>query len=129
VSSTDWIAVLRALDAARDAAFVDGRADELEAVYVPGSAALLADRDTLSQLVKAGQHAQGLQFQLVSVRAVSQSPGSVTLAVADTLAGYYVVGPTGAAQPVAGRGLRTWTVVLRAQPSSGPWRIASIDAS
>jgi hypothetical protein len=57
------------------------------------------------------------------------APGSVTLAVADTLAGYDVVGPTGSAEAVAGRGLRTWTVVLRAQPSSGPWRIASINAS
>ncbi|HEY0870748.1 MAG TPA: hypothetical protein VGD55_10155, partial [Acidothermaceae bacterium] len=87
------------------------------------------DRDTLSRLVKAGRHARGLHFQLVSVRTVAQSPGSVTLAVADTLAGYDVVGPTGSAEPVAGRGLRTWTVVLRAQPLSGPWRIASIDAA
>ncbi len=98
-------------------------------MYVPGSAALISDRDTLSRLVKAGLHADGLRFQLVSVRTLSQSPGSVTLAVADTLAGYDVVGPTGSAEAVAGRGLRTWTVVLRAQPSSGPWRIATIDAT
>ena len=129
VVPTDWTAVLGALDSARDAAFTDARVDELEAVYVPGSAALIADRDTLSRLVKAGEHARGLRFQLVSVQTVSQSPGSVTLAVADTLAGYVVVGPTGSADVVAGRGLRTWTVVLRAQPSSGPWRIASINAT
>jgi eukaryotic-like serine/threonine-protein kinase len=134
---TDWTAVLSALDCARDAAFTEGRADELDAVYVPGSAALITDRDTLSRLVKAGQHARGLRFQLASVQTVAQSPGSVTaqspgsvtLAVADTLAGYDIVGPTGSAEAVAGRGLRTWTVVLRAQPPSGPWRIASINAT
>jgi tRNA A-37 threonylcarbamoyl transferase component Bud32 len=129
VAPTDWTAVLSALDSARDAAFTDGRADELDAVYVPGSAALITDRDTLSRLVKAGQHAHGLRFELASVQTVAQSPGSVTLAVADTLAGYDIVGPTGSAEAVAGRGLRTWTVVLRAQPSSGPWRIASINAT
>jgi eukaryotic-like serine/threonine-protein kinase len=126
---TDWTAVLTALDTARDAAFADARADELEAVYVPGSAALVTDRDTLSQLVKAGQHARGLHFALVSVREVSLSPGEVTLAVQDTLAGYEVVGPGGAVAPIAGRGLRSWTVVLRTQSSTGPWRIASIDAT
>jgi eukaryotic-like serine/threonine-protein kinase len=129
VTPTDWTVVLRALDSARDAAFADARADELEAVYVPGSAALVADRDTLSQLVKAGLHARGLHFALVSVRAVSLSPGEVRLAVRDTLAGYEVVDPSGSVAPVAGRGLRSWTVVLRTQSPTGPWRIASIDAT
>jgi hypothetical protein len=126
---TDWTGVLAALDSARDTAFADARADELEAVYVPGSSALAADLDTLSQLVKAGDHASGLRLQLVSVRAVSLSPGAVTLAVSDTLGAYEVVGPSGTAETVAGRGLRTWTVVLRAQPSTGPWRIASVSST
>ena len=126
---TDWTGVLAALDSARDDAFADARADELEAVYVPGSSALAADRDTLSQLVKTGEHARGLRLQLVSVRAVSISPGQVTLAVSDTLSAYDVVGPSGTPQAIAGRGLRIWTVVLQAQPSTGPWRIASITAA
>jgi eukaryotic-like serine/threonine-protein kinase len=126
---TDWTGVLAALDSARDDAFADARADELETVYVPGSSALAADRATLSQLVKTGEHARGLRLQLVSVRAVSLSPGEVTLAVSDTLGGYDVVGTSGSPRAVAGRGLRTWTVVLQAQPSTGPWRIASITAT
>jgi eukaryotic-like serine/threonine-protein kinase len=129
VAPTDWTAVLTALDSARDAAFADARADELEAVYVPGSPALVTDRDTLSRLVKVGQHARGLHFELVSVGAVSLSPGRVTLAVQDTLGSYDLIDPSGAVEPVAGRALRSWTVVLRTQSATGPWRIASIEAS
>jgi hypothetical protein len=126
---SDWTGVLAALDSTRDDAFADARPDDLEAVYIPGSSALAADRDTLSQLVKAGEHARGLRLQLVSVRAVSLSPGEVTLAVSDTLGAYDVIGPSGTPEAVAGRGLRTWTVVLESQPATGPWRIASITAA
>jgi hypothetical protein len=49
--------------------------------------------------------------------------------VSDTLGTYDVVGPSGTAESVAGRGLRTWAVVLQAQPSTGPWRIASVTAT
>ncbi len=134
----DWRTVLRALDRSRDAAFADADANELDAVYVPGSPALAADRATLGRLVGAGQRVRGLQFVLESVRLVSQSSGDVTLAVDDTLAGYDVVDARGVATHVPGRGVRTWSVVLRAQPSSGvvgeattvpqSWRIASIES-
>ncbi len=108
----DWLAVLSGLDRSRDAAFADADANELDAVYVPGSAALATDRATLGRLVGAGQRVRGLQFVLESVRLVSQSSGEVTLAVVDTLAGYDVVDAAGVATPVAGRGARKWTVVL-----------------
>ena len=134
----DWLTVLRALDRSRDAAFADADANELDAVYVPGSAALATDRATLGRLVGAGQRVRGLQFVLESVRLVSQSSSDVTLAVADTLAGYDVVDARGAPTHVPGRGVRTWTVVLHAQPTSGAageatavqqsWRIASIES-
>jgi hypothetical protein len=128
--------VLGALDRSRDGAFADADANELDAIYVPGSAALTSDRATLGRLVVAGQRVHGLQFVLESVRVVSQSPGEATLAVTDILAGYDVVDAGGVATHVAGRGVRNWSVVLRAQPSPGPadqapavalrWRIASI---
>jgi len=132
----DWVSVLGALDRSRDGAFADADANELDAIYVPGSAALTSDRATLGRLVVAGQRVHGLQFVLESVRVVSQSPGEATLAVTDILAGYDVVDAGGVATHVAGRGVRNWSVVLRAQPSPGPadqapavalrWRIASI---
>ncbi|HEY3925407.1 MAG TPA: protein kinase [Acidothermaceae bacterium] len=140
---TDWISVVGALDRSRDSAFADADAAELDAIYVPGSAALTTDRATLGRLVGAGERVRGLQFVLGSVQVVSQTPGEVTLAVVDTLASYDVLDPAGVATHVPGRGLRKWTVVLRAQPPSAAaqtadstnaagapdalrWRIASI---
>ena len=123
----DWLAVLSGLDRSRDAAFADADANELDAVYVPGSAALATDRATLGRLVGAGQRVRGLQFVLESVRLVSQSSGDVTLAVVDTLAGYDVVDAAGVATPVAGRGARKWTVVLHGPDGiRRQWLIASI---
>jgi serine/threonine protein kinase len=123
----DWRSVVAALDVSRDGAFADADVGELDAIYVPGSDALVTDRATLGRLVGAGQRVRGLQFVLESVRVVGQSPGEVTLAVVDTLAGYDVVGAAGSATHVAGRGARNWTIVLRAQPpDESGWRIASI---
>ena len=122
----DWLSVVGALDASRDAAFADADANELDAIYVPGSAALATDRAALGRLVGAGQRVRGLQFVLASVRVVSQSPAEITLAVADTLASYDVVDAAGAATHVPGRGMRNWTVVLRTEPDELRWQIASI---
>jgi eukaryotic-like serine/threonine-protein kinase len=125
--SPDWLSVVAALDRGRDGAFADADAGELDAIYVPGSDALITDRATLGRLVGAGQRVRGLQFVLESVRVVAQSPGEVTLAVVDTLAGYDVVDAAGVATHVPGRGIRSWSVVLRAQPPGElRWRIASI---
>jgi eukaryotic-like serine/threonine-protein kinase len=125
--SPDWLSVVDALDRSRDSAFADADANELDAVYVPGSAALATDRATLGRLVAAGQRVRGLQFSLESVRLVSQSPGEVTLTVVDTLAGYDVVDAGGVTTHVPGRGMRTWTLVLRAQQSGVTgWQVASV---
>jgi hypothetical protein len=127
IDSTDWSSVIGALDRSRDGAFADADADELDAIYTPGSAALATDRATLGRLVVAGQRVRGMQFLLESVRVMSQSSGEVTLTVSDTMAGYQVVDADGATTPVAGRGVRDWVVVLRARPSVDPgWLIASI---
>jgi hypothetical protein len=122
--SPDWLAIVNALDRSRDGAFADADAGELDTIYVPGSAALTTDRATLGRLVGAGQRVRGLQFGLESVRVLAQSPGEVTLTVVDTLAGYDVVDAAGVATHVPGRGVRTWTFVLRAHELQ--WRIASI---
>jgi hypothetical protein len=127
--SPDWAAVVGALDASRDSAFADADANELDTIYVPGSPALAADRVTLGRLVGAGQRVRGLQFLLESVRVVSQSPGDVTLTVADTMAAYEVVDAGGVATQISGRGVRNWTVVLSAEPVGSRWRIASIEPS
>jgi serine/threonine protein kinase len=125
--SPDWSSVVGALDHTRDVAFADADANELDAVYVPGSLALATDRATLGRLVGAGQRVQGLQFSLQSVRVVSQTATAVTLTVVDTLAAYDVVDAGGATTRFPGRGVRTWTVALRAQPAGAEgWQIASV---
>ena len=122
--------MLGALDASRDGAFADADANELDAIYVPGSAALATDRAALGRLVGAGQRVRGLRFMLGSVQVVSRSPQEVTLAVADTLASYDVVDAAGVVNRMPGRGIRNWTVVLRAQPLDElGWQIASIEAA
>jgi hypothetical protein len=122
----NWVDVLAALDTARDTAFVDADVHALAEVYLPGSAGLATDRETLGRLVAAGEHARGLRLQLVSVGLVSQSSGQVTLAVRDTLPDYELVRAGGDAELVTGRGERSWTVVLRAEPVRGGWLIGSI---
>ena len=125
----NWTAVLAGLDTMRDAAFADGDASQLDAVYVAGSAVLATDRATLTQLVMAGQRARGLHLQLVSVQAASASPTNVTLVVHDTLSAYDLVSADGAVQHVAGRGERGWIVMLRRETPSDQWHIASIGAA
>jgi serine/threonine protein kinase len=128
--STDWLSVLAALDSSRDAAFADADVNELDAVYVPGSAALATDRAALGRLIGAGQRVHGLRFALRSVQLVAQSADEVTLTVVDTLAAYDVVDAGGATASVPGRGVRTWTVVLHAQSTSQHhWLIASVAAA
>jgi eukaryotic-like serine/threonine-protein kinase len=129
-SSPDWLAVMGGLDRSRDGAFADADADELAAIYVPGSAALATDRAALGRLIGAGQRVRGLRFALRSVQLIAQSADEVTLTVVDTLAAYDVVDAGGATTRVPGRGVRTWTVVLHAQPTSEQhWLIASIAAA
>lgn len=128
-SESSWARVLGALDAARDQAFADGDPDELTGVYVAGSAALAADRQTLATMENSGQRAQDLALKLVSVVVQSQTPTSVTLLVRDTLPPYEIVGPGGDVQRQPGRGERAWLVTLRATSAGGTWRVAAIDAA
>jgi len=128
-SDPSWLRVMAALDAARDAAFADGDADELSGVYVAGSAALAADRRTLGLMADAGQRARGLALRLVSVEVRSHTPTSVELTVRDTLPPYDIVDADGQLRRQPGRGEREWVVGLRAAAAGGSWRIATIDAA
>jgi hypothetical protein len=127
--ATDWAGVLRSLDSSRDAAFVDADASRLDRVYVAGSAALRTERETLGGLVAAGEQARGLHLDLVAVRLVSESATEVTLAVRDALPGYDLVRAGAVVEHLAGRGERTWTVVLHRTSMEGRWLIAAITAA
>jgi hypothetical protein len=121
--------VLGALDAARDRAFVDADADELDGVYIANSPALAADQRTMRELVAAGEHARNLMLRLTSVVVLSQTPASVVLRVRDVLPSYDLVRADGSVEPHAGRGEREWIVTLRASDATDAWRIDTIAAS
>ena len=122
-----WVAVLAALDSARSQAFARGDEAALSAVYLPASPAGRRDAAELARLAGAGVRAAGLRLDTTSVRLVGRSPGRVQLSVTDVLPAYRLVDARGrvVARP-AGRGARTWTVVLgRAGPRS-PWRVYDV---
>lgn len=128
-TDSTWSRVMGALDAARDRAFADANPAELAGVYVAGSAALAADRQTLATMAAAGGRARDLRLTLVSVQVKAQSPTSVDLLVRDTLPPYEIVDGDGVAQVEPGRGERDWLVTLRATAPGGSWRISSIAAA
>jgi hypothetical protein len=122
-----WVAVLAALDSARSRAFAAADEAALSAVYLPASPAGRRDAAELARLAGAGVRAAGLRLDTTSVRLVSRSPGRVQLSVTDVLPAYRLVDARGrvVARP-AGRGARTWTVVLgRAEPR-GPWQVYDV---
>jgi hypothetical protein len=122
-----WVAVLATLDAARSRAFAAGDEAALSAVYVPGSPAGRRDAAELAWLAGAGVRAAGLLLETTAVRLVGRSPGRVQLSVTDVLAAYRLVDARGrvVARP-AGRGARTWTVVLGRAGPRGPWRVYDV---
>jgi hypothetical protein len=122
-----WVAVLAALDTARSRAFAAGDEAGLSAVYLPASPAGRRDAAELARLAGAGIRAAGLRLDTTSVRLVGRSPGRVQLSVTDVLRAYRLVDARGrvVARP-AGRGARSWTVVLGRAGSGGPWRVYDV---
>jgi hypothetical protein len=122
-----WVAVLAALDTARSRAFAEGDEAALSAVYLTGSPAGRRDAAVLSRLAGAGVRAAGLRLDTTAVRLVGRSPGRVQLRVTDVLPAYRLLDARGrlVARP-AGRGPRTWTVVLGRAGARGPWRVYDV---
>jgi hypothetical protein len=122
-----WVAVLAALDTARSRAFAAGDERALSAVYLQGSPAGRRDAAELARLAGAGVRAAGLRLDATSVRLVGRSPGRVQLNVTDVLPAYRLVDVRGrvVARP-AGRGARTWTLVLGRAGPRGRWRVYDV---
>jgi len=118
-------AVVGALDALRDSAFVDEDPSRLSCVYVPSSAAYLSDLHKLRALMGAGERAVGLRLRVRGVDVLARRGPLVEVAVHDELAGYRIVDLTGRAIVTrAGRGPATWRVLLRRDAVG--WRIAAV---
>lgn len=123
--ATDWIDVLRALDATRSAAFARADPARLERVYADGSPAVQRDRELLAQLVASGSKARGLRLDIRSVRTHALGENRVVLKVADVLPRYHLVAADGT--PLAarkGRPLTSWLVTL-VRGAEG-WRVYDV---
>ena len=126
----DWASRLGALYDRRAEALSTGSAALLDGVYLPDSALLTADRDTVATLAAAGETLRGFAPEVVSAAVLEEAPGErVTLRVVDRWPDYAVVpasDPAGPAlRPVAGRGEAEVRMTLAATDAG--WRIASAE--
>jgi hypothetical protein len=123
-----FVAVLRRLDARRDAAFVSGDRTALDDAYVVGSPPYVADARTLDAMLAVGERAAGLALRVRGVEVVARTPSRAVLRVVDELSPYRVVDRSGRVvvrRP--GRDRRWWRVTLRRTHLG--WRIAAVRTS
>ena len=118
-----WRQVLDGLDQARAAAFAAGDPQALAQVYVPGSAAFLADRKAMAQLGE-GVTASGLRHTVLSLRADRANPLETDLHVTEALSGYDLIGPgTRVSHRPPGP---TLTHVVALRRTSDGWRVERV---
>ena len=118
--------MLARLDAVRGDAFSSADVTRLRAVYVSGSPALQRDRRTLLTLRGSDLRAEGVHLRARSVSVVEHTSREVRLQVSDSLLSYRLVDGAGHVQEQRpGRGVRSWTVVLRVRPDGG-WGVYDV---
>jgi acetyl esterase/lipase len=117
------LAVLRAWDVRRAAAWAMGDEEALRRLYTPDSAAGRRDVLMLRSWVERGLRVRGMRMQVLAVRVRQQRTDRVVLLVTDRLAGAVATG----------RGLRTVlprdaasTRVLTLRLLGGSWRMGSV---
>jgi hypothetical protein len=127
-AGSELLQVVAALDARRDQAFVTGDAAALARVYAPGSAPLIADRQRLSAMLRAGERARGLALKVRAVRLVRRTGSAATVQVSDQLGPYSLVSPAGELlHSLPPRGPATWDMRLVRDPTTPDgWLIAAI---
>lgn len=119
-----WANVLDALDDRRQTAFERGDPGLLRRVYLPHTAVLAADRQTLRAYVRRGLEIDGVSLRLLSVRPVSRGPRRARLRVVDRLGPARVRAPGGQWRALP-RDEPTERIIVLAWTPDG-WRIASV---
>jgi hypothetical protein len=119
------LAVLRAWDRRRAAAWAAGDERALAALYTNRSAAGLRDRAMLNRYVARGLRVRGLRMQLLAGSVRTRTADRIELEVTDRLAHAVAVGPGVRAELPRDRASRR-TVVLRRV--AGEWRVARVRA-
>jgi methyl coenzyme M reductase beta subunit len=110
-SRVDAIAVLRAWDQRRAAAWASGDPEAVSALYVAGSAAGRADRSFLAAYAARGLHVDGLAMQVLAVDVVTATVDRLVLRVTDRVATGLAVG-RGSRIPLPRDEPSTWRVVM-----------------
>ena len=120
-----WSDVLARIDARRDRAWRQGRPGRLATVFVPGSAALRADRAALRGYLRRGYEVGPTRLAYWQVRVVADPRDRVRLAMVDRLLPVQVTGPDGRRHALpADRPTRH--VVTLVHSARSDWRIATI---
>ena len=119
------LAVLRAWDVRRAAAWADGDAAAVGSLYTPGSDAGRGDRAMLRRYAERGLRVRGLRMQVIEVSLRSRSVGRIVLDVTDRVAGGVVVGPGVRTRLPTDRATRRIVVLRRV---AGEWRVDAVRA-
>ena len=120
-----WSDVLARIDARRDRAWRQGRPGRLATVFVPGSAALRADRAALRGYLRRGYDVGPTRLAYWRVRVVADRRDRVRLAMVDRLLPVQVTGPDGRRHALPDDRPTRHLVTLVHTGRSG-WRIATI---
>jgi len=121
---TGPIAVLRAWDADRAAAWSTGDPAALRDLYTRGSSAGRSDRAMLASYVDRGLRVTGMRMQVSAVDVVRAGDDRVVLLVTDRLsAGAVVTGPDGAVSLPRDRWSTRQVELVR---EGGRWRVGSV---
>ncbi len=117
------LAVLRAWDDQRAAAYASGSAADLRALYTPGSRAGAADVGVLRSYRARGLRVEGLQTQVFAVVVLDRGPRWWRLRVTDRISGAVAVAD-GVRRPLPRDTASTRTLELRRVADR--WRVASV---
>jgi hypothetical protein len=116
-------AVLAAWDERRSAAWAEGDARALEALYVAGSGAGAADVRLLRDYRSRGLRVEGMTTQVLTLRVAARSPGRrLVLVVVDRVVGARAVGSGGPVTLPVDRPSTRRVVLVR---TGGAWRVAA----
>ena len=119
------LAVLRAWDVRRAAAWAAGDETALTALYTDGSAAGRRDREMLGRYVDRGLRVRGLRMQVLAGSVRSRTADRIALVVTDRVAHAVVVGRGVHAELPRDRASRRAVVLRRV---AGEWRVAQVRA-
>jgi hypothetical protein len=118
--------VLHDWDSRRATAYATGSAAELRDLYLPGSAAGLADQRVLQRYRARGLRVVDLRVQLLGVAVTDRRPDRWTLRVTDRVAGGIAVGAAG--RTPLPRDTSTTQVVTLVRGDDDRWRVSDVDA-